>query len=143
MMWNALVLGEDLRTRGGGRCAGDNQHTVYRGAGWSPQEEAELNARIARQTGDAMAIRYWTFHYEPSGALAIPLVSIRGPLWQAPSQYWAYADRLSRTGSTDLYSEWAMPTHEPEDLGQNMGTALRALVAWIETGARPTWPTTP
>jgi pimeloyl-ACP methyl ester carboxylesterase len=143
MMWNALVLGADVRERGGGRCAGDNQHAVYRGAGWSPEEEADLNARVPRQAGDALAQRYWTFHYQPSGALEIPLVSIRGPWGQVPSQHWAYADRLSRSGGNDFYSEWALQSHEQEDLRQNMGTALRALLEWIETGVRPVWPTMP
>ncbi len=143
MMWYALVLGADIRERGGGRCAGDNQHAVYRGTGWSPEGEADLNARVPRQAGDAPTQRCWTFHYEPSGALEIPLVTIRNPWGQVPAQYWAYADRLSRSGGTDLYSEWAIASHEQVNLRENMGTALRALVAWIETGARPTWPTSP
>ena len=141
-MWNYLVLYDDAMTRGGG-IPSDNQAVVYRAYGWSAEDEADLNARVPRYHADPLAVRYWTFHYEPSGSLEIPLISIRGPWGMVPSQSWAYADRLNRTGSTDLYSEWAIPTHEQNDLRQNMGTALRALVAWIETGVRPTWPTSP
>ena len=138
-----LMFVEDMQERLDGGMPFDNRHVVYTGFDWTPEEEADLNARVPRYDPDPWAVRYFTFHYEPSGELSIPLVSIRVPWGQVPSQYWAYADRLSRTGSSDQYSEWAIPTHEQEDLRQNMGTALRALVAWIETGARPTWPTTP
>jgi hypothetical protein len=143
LMWDYHVLYDDVLTRGDGAFAGDNQHVLYRGEGWSVEEIVDLNARVPRYTSDPLAARYWTLHYEPSGALEIPLVAIRGPWGQVPSQYWAYADRLNRAGGADLYSEWAIPTHEQEDLRQNAAAALRALVAWIETGARPTWPTNP
>jgi hypothetical protein len=142
-MWYYLVLYDDVLTRGGGAFAGDNEHVLYRGEGWSVEEIVDLNARVPRFAADPLAERYWTFHYEPSGALEIPLVSIRGPWGQVPSQYWAYADRLNRSGGADLYSEWAIPSHEQVDLRQNVGTALRALIAWLETGMRPTWPTAP
>ena len=141
-MWNYLVLYGDGMERGGG-IPSDNQAVVYRGEGWSAEDEAELNAKVPRYVSDPLAVRYWTFHYEPSGALAIPVVSIRLPWGKVPSQYWAYADRLTRTGSTDFYSEWAIASHEQVNLRENMGTALRALVAWVETGARPTWLTSP
>jgi hypothetical protein len=142
-MWHHLVHGEDDRTRGGGGTPCDNRHVVYRGEGWSAEDEADLNARVPRYASDPLAERYWTLHYEPSGALEIPLVSIRSPWGQVPSHYWAYADRLNRSGGADLYSEWAIPSHQQEDLRQNMSTALRALVAWIDTGNRPAWPATP
>jgi hypothetical protein len=142
-MWYHLVLGEDLRTRGGGGIPSGNQHVLYRGEGWSVEEIVDLNARVPRYASDPLAERYWTLHYEPSGALEIPLVAIRGPSAQVPSHYWAYADRLNRAGGADLYSEWAIPTHEQEDLRQNSAAALRALVAWIETGTRPAWPPNP
>ena len=143
VMWYHLVLGEDVRTRGGGGIPSSNQGVVYRGEGWSAEDEADLNARVPRYASDPLAERYWTLHYEPSGALEIPLVSIRSPWAQLPLHYWAYADRLNRSGGAGFYSEWAVANDEQDNLRQNMGTALRALVAWIDTGTRPAWPTNP
>ena len=143
LMWNYLVLGEDVRTRGGGAFAGDNQHVVYRGEGWSPEDLVDLNARVPRYAADPLAVRYWTFHYEPSGALQIPLVSIRPP-WGVYSEHvWAYADRVRRSGATELYSDWHIPNAEQFVPRQNLATALLALADWAETGVRPTWPTAP
>jgi len=143
MMWVALVLGEDALERGGGAYAGDNQHTVYRGEGWSPEDEADLNARVPRHEGDPMAIRYWTFHYEPSGALQVPLVTIRSPWGHVPAHFWTYADRVNRSGANDLYSDWPLARQDQLVIHQNMATALLGLAEWVETGARPTWPSAP
>ncbi len=142
MMWYYLVMGEDVRTRGGGAYAGDNRHVVYRGEGWSPEDEADLNARVPRYEADPMAVRYWTFHYEPSGALQIPLVSIMAP-GGSPQSLWAYADRVNRSGASELFSHWPIPTREQAILRQNMATALVGLVDWLETGVPPTWPMVP
>jgi pimeloyl-ACP methyl ester carboxylesterase len=143
MMWNYLVLYDDVLARGGGAFAGDNQHVVYRGEGWSPEDLADLNARVPRYAADAMAVRYWTFHYEPSGALQVPLVSIRPPWGAYPEHAWAYADRVNRAGVNEMYSDWHIASDEQFVPRQNMATALLALVDWVETGTRPTWPTAP
>ncbi len=143
VMWDYLVLYGDVQARGAGAFATDNRHVVYRGEGWSPEEEADLNARVPRFEADPMAVRYWTFHYEPSGALQVPLVSVRSPWGQLPESERAYADRVDRSGASELYSDWYLPTHEQNDLRANMGTALLGLVEWLETGVRPTWPTVP
>ena len=135
-----LVGIEDMRTQGGGALPFDNQHVVYRGEDWSPEDLADLNARVPRHTADPLAVRHWTFYYEPSGALQIPLVSIRTPWGQYPEHAWTYADRVTRSGASEMYSVWHIPTFL---VGETYAAALRALVDWVETGVRPTWPTAP
>jgi hypothetical protein len=135
-----LVAVDDVRTRGGDGLPFDNQHVVYRGEGWSPEDEADLNARVPRHAADRQAVRYWTFYYEPSGALQVPLVSIRTPWGQYPEHAWTYDDRVSRSGANDLYSVWHIPKFV---VGETYATALLALVEWVDRGVRPTWPPAP
>ncbi len=140
----ALLNFDDYRTRGGG-LAFDNQHVTYTGPDWTSEEEAELNARVTRLSADPWAERYWTFHYEPSGELEIPLVSVvasHDPI--APMVHeWSYAQNVARTGSSDRYGTWVIPRYGHYVTAQEYATALLALVDWAETGVRPTWPTAP
>ena len=133
---------DDYRQRGGGM-AFDNQHVTYTGPDWASEEEADLNARVTRISAEPWVARYWTFHYEPSGELDIPLVSVvptHDPI--APLVHeWSYAQNVARTGSSDLYSTWVIPRYGHFTTPQEYATALLALVDWVETGVRPNWPT--
>jgi len=135
---------DDYRTRGGGM-AFDNQHVTYTGPEWGPEQETDLNARVTRLSADPWAARYWTFHYEPSGELEIPVVSVAAshdPV--APIVHtWSYAQTVARTGSSEQYSAWVIPRYGHFTTSEEYATALLALVDWVETGVRPTWPTSP
>jgi pimeloyl-ACP methyl ester carboxylesterase len=135
---------DDVRTRGGGM-AFDNRHVAYAGFDWTAEEEADLNARVARLEPDPWAVRYWTFHYEPSGELEIPVVSIvnsRDPIVPIVHE-WSYAQNVARTGSSEHYSTWVIPRYGHFATPEEYTTALLALAEWVETGVRPTWPTAP
>jgi pimeloyl-ACP methyl ester carboxylesterase len=136
-----LLNFDDQRTRGGGMLF-DNQHVTYTGPDWASEEEADLNARVTRISADPWVARYWTFHYEPSGELEIPLVSVvpsHDPI--APMVHeWSYAQNVARTGSSHLYSTWVIPRYGHFTTPQEYATALLALVDWVDTGVRPTWP---
>lgn len=134
---------DDIRERGRGGIVFDNRHEAYTGFGWTAEAEADLNARVARFDADPWALRYWTFHYEPSGELEIPLVSFRTT--HDPSvnvaHEWLIARALERTGASDLHASWLIERYGHGTTPQEFATALLGLVEWVETGVRPTWPT--
>lgn len=146
LVWSlapGLMSSDDLHGRVGG-FAVDNRLTIYRGAGWTPEEQADLNRRVARVAADPWAVRYLTFYYQPSGALEIPLVGLRPAYDDFASimHDWAYRQAVARAGAEDLYSSWVTERYEmipPQDIA----IAFRGLVDWVETGVRPTWPATP
>jgi pimeloyl-ACP methyl ester carboxylesterase len=138
-----LIYLDDYRARGGVAVL-DNRHFEYTGFGWTAEEEADLNAGVARLEAEPWAVRYWTFHYLPSGELRIPVVSVASSHDPAePVSEWAYAQSVARTGSSDLYSAWVIPRYGHVTTPEEYATALLALVDWVETGVRPTWPTSP
>jgi hypothetical protein len=141
-----LMFVQDMRERLQGGVPFDNRHTVYTGFDLSAEEEADLNARVPRYDADDWAVRYFTFFYEPSGELQLPLVSIRvshNPM--VPIQLgWAYDQAVARAGATDLHSVWLIERYGHNTLtAQEFATALLALTEWVETGTRPIWPTMP
>ena len=142
-LWDTLVGVDDLLGRAGG-VAADNRVTIYRGAGWTAEEQADLNRRVARVAADPWAVRYLTFHYHPSGDLRVPVVGLR-PAHNPFGQIFhdcSYRQAVARAGAEDLYSSWVTQRYgmiPPQDVV----TAFRGLVDWVRTGARPTWPTTP
>jgi len=140
-----LLTIDDMRELGRGGFSFDNRHVVYTGFGWTAEDEADLNARVARFDPDPWALRYVTFHYEPSGELRIPLVSLRGthdPLISAANER-AYARTVERAGANEMLSSWLIERYGHVTTPQEVATALLALVDWVETGVRPTWPTSP
>ena len=140
-----LLNVDDGLARGAGGFPFDNRHFAYTGFDWTAEEEADLNARVPRVEADPWAVRYWTFHYEPSGDLEIPVVSIMAthdPIVPLVHE-WSYAQNAARTGSSEHYSAWMIPRYGHFATPQEYATALLALVEWVETGTRPTWPTMP
>jgi len=137
---------DDFRARSGGSARIlDNRLIEYTGFGWTAEEEADLNARVLRIEADPWAVRYWTFNYTPSGELRIPLVNLVGshdPLEPIVSE-WTYAQNVARAGSSAWYSAWVTPRYGHFPTPQEYETAHLALVDWVETGVRPTWPTSP
>ena len=141
-----LMFVEDMQDRLQNGMAFDNRHVVYAGFDMTAEEEANLNARVPRYDADRWTVRYFTFFYEPSGELQVPLVSIRvshNPM--VPIELgWAHDQAIARAGATDLHSVWLIERYGHNTLtAQEFATALRALVDWVETGTRPTWPTAP
>jgi pimeloyl-ACP methyl ester carboxylesterase len=138
-----LFTVDDIRERGRGGFAFGNRHEAYDGFDWTAEAEADLNARVARFDADPWALRYWTFNYEPSGELEIPLVSFRTTHDTSVSvaHEWLIARALERTGASDLHATWLIERYGHGTTPQEFATALLGLVEWVETGVRPTWPT--
>jgi hypothetical protein len=134
---------DDWRSRGGGHAQG-NMGVAYTSPDMTADDLADLNARVARFEADPLAARYWTFYYQPSGDLKIPLVSLR-PAYDSDGSIiheWAYARALARYGAEDWFSNY-LPDRYGMITPEDMATAFRGLVDWVETGERPTWPTAP
>lgn len=124
----------------------DIRDYVYTGFGWSAEEEAALNADIARFEPDFSGIDYWTAHYEPTGRLEVPVVAMfasRDPIVTIVHA-WSYQQAVDEAGASDRYGAWVIDRYGHATLTpQEFATAFRGLVDWVRTGERPTWPTTP
>jgi hypothetical protein len=134
---------DDWRQRTGGPSSG-NLHVAYRSPDMTADELVDLNARVFRYAADPLALRQDTFYYHPSGDLKIPLVSLR-PAYDPESSIiheWAYAQAVARHGAEEMFSSY-LPDRYFMLTPQDMATAFRGLVEWVETGVRPTWPATP
>jgi hypothetical protein len=114
----------------------DNTATVYAGS----QDDAALNAGVGRFTSTPDATNYVAQYYQPDGNLSIPVLTLHTtrdpgvPLWHEA----IYADIVAGQGK----SEWLVQRtfdrfgHCAFTVPEQV-TALEDLVAWAETGVRP------
>ena len=114
-----------------------NAHSVYRDS----DNDAALNAGVARFEADPVGVAFLKADAEPKAALAIPVMaihSINDPQVSVNAEA-VYRDLARATGSgAKLVQAY---TDENEHTGQSaseIGAALDGLMAWIEKGDKPT-----
>jgi hypothetical protein len=146
LVWSlasSLMGADDFAARIGGYAV-DTRATIYRGNGWTAEELADLNRRVARMAADPWAVRYLMFFYTPGGHLRVPVVGLRPAYddYASIMHDWSYRQAVARAGAEALYSSWVTERYE-EITPQEIAIALRGLVDWANTGNRPAWPATP
>ncbi len=80
----------------------DNRSRVYAGSA----NDALLNETVQRFTADRLALNLIASHYQTSGALQVPLVTLHTTL-DPIVPYWhetLYAAKVAASGSTALYT---------------------------------------
>jgi pimeloyl-ACP methyl ester carboxylesterase len=132
-----IVGTEDLLGRTHGRIMAGNMDTEYTG---SFNDEA-LNAGVQRYEATPDAANYVEHWYQPSGKLAIPVVTLHTTRDGAVPFFHeaAYAELVLAAGSSDMLLQ--LPVNRfghcaftvPEQVG-----AFLALKTWVETGFKPT-----
>lgn len=98
VLWGAVFSANDGHAKLGGMPF-DNLNRVYRGSA----DDARLNALVARRGADRPALVEMAAHYETSGVLTRPLVTLHNqwdpqvPAWQE----FLYANKVMAAGSAD------------------------------------------
>jgi alpha-beta hydrolase superfamily lysophospholipase len=102
LLWYNVVATNDGKAKLGGQPY-DNLDRAYQGS----LDDVSLNQEVARFGGEAAALAEIEARYQPSGRLAVPLVTLHTtgdplvPYWHAG----LYADKVSRAGSDALHEQ--------------------------------------
>jgi hypothetical protein len=120
-----------------GRSAFSNVGVQYKGS----SDDVALNRDVARFAADPAAVAALKADGEPTGVLAVPVVSIHSindPQVVVEVQS-AYREAVNRAGSGDRLVQ--AYTDENEHTGQSapeIAAALDGLMQWIDKGVKPT-----
>jgi pimeloyl-ACP methyl ester carboxylesterase len=131
-----IVGTEDLLGRTHGRIMVGNTNTVYMGS-W---DDDALNADVQRYEATPDAANYLERWYQPSGKLAIPVVTLHTTRDGAVPFFHeaAYAGLVSAAGGSDMLLQLPVDAFGhcaftvPEQVG-----AFLALKTWVEMGLKP------
>jgi pimeloyl-ACP methyl ester carboxylesterase len=131
-----IVGTEDLLGRTHGRIMVGNINTIYVGS----LDDVALNDGVQRYEATPDAANYLDHWYQPSGKLAIPVVTLHTtrdgavPLFHEV----AYARLVSAAGRSDMLLQLSVDAfgHCAFTVPQQVG-AFVALKTWVETGLKP------
>jgi pimeloyl-ACP methyl ester carboxylesterase len=137
--WHAGTFA-DLIDRTQGHPFFDNQYTRYTGS--LPRDQLNaINAATQRFRGSADGEAYLKRHYEPSGRLQVPMVSLsmtRDPVVPGFNQT-SYQSRVEENGRDAFLIARAIDRYGHCVFApQELGAAFAALVGWVEFGVPPT-----
>ena len=127
----------DLILRLDGRNPFDNARTVYRGSG----DDAALNKGVVRFAADQAAVDSLSYDADLTGLIIAPTITVHfrdDPVVSSTADD-AYAAKVAAAGKAHLLLQFkaAKGTHselsQPDYLGP-----LNSLMAWVESGRRPT-----
>lgn len=136
LAWGTFHFQDLVQLRLGGRNPFDNSKTVYRGS----HDDVALNAGVQRFTADPEALARLGYDADLSGLIVLPTLNVHAlhdPVVSAQALA-AYAKTIEAAGRSHLLAQ-AM-TDESDHSRMRDATylsALRALEAWLQTGARP------
>ena len=139
---SASILGlqinftNDVLSHTHGHSPFNNTATIYTGS----QDDAALNAGVARFASTPDATNYAEHYYQPDGNLSIPVLTLHTsrdpgvPLWHEA----LYAGVVATQGKSDLLVQRVFDRfgHCQFTLSEQV-TALEDLVRWADTGVRP------
>jgi pimeloyl-ACP methyl ester carboxylesterase len=132
-----IVGTEDLLGRTHGRIMVGNTNTVYMGS----MDDDALNADVQRYEATPDAANYLDHWYQPSGKLAVPVVTLHTTRDGAVPFFHevAYAGLVSATGRSDMLLQLPVDAfgHCAFTIPEQVGAFL-ALKTWVETGLKPT-----
>lgn len=131
----------DLLERTHGHSPFDNSTTVYSSAALPPALLADVNARVDRFTSSPDATTYLRQYYQPSGDVAVPVLTLFNRLdpVSTPFHEPAYAARVADSGSTDLLLQRPSANlyGHCNFTAAEVVQAFTDLVEWQETGVKP------
>jgi pimeloyl-ACP methyl ester carboxylesterase len=113
----------------------DNSDTWYTGS----DDDAALNAGVARYYQDRSAVNYLEHFYTPSGDLHIPVITLhksRDPLVPIFHES-IYADRVAAAGASANLLQRTVGGFGHCGFPADEASAFSALVQWIKTGVKP------
>lgn len=130
---------DDLTDRTHGRSPFDNSETIYTGA-LDPATLAFLNATVVRVSSSPDAQNYLDRHYEPTGDVRMPLVSLH-TMWDAAVPIFhqqLLAQKVGAAGQGAQLLQRAYPAygHCNFTVGQVV-SGFDSLVQWVTTGTKP------
>jgi pimeloyl-ACP methyl ester carboxylesterase len=145
------ISADDLLSRTHGQPFFDNQNTLYAPSVPLPGTEllfAHLNAAAERASSTPAAEAYLDLHYEPTGSLKIPVLTLhttRDPVTPAWHED-LYSSRVAAAGASNNLRRWLVPgfghcnaagTLPDPAFTVKTVEALLALTAWAEHGIDP------
>jgi alpha-beta hydrolase superfamily lysophospholipase len=139
--WGTFHFRDIAQRRTGGGNVFGNIGAVYQAADMSAQERATLNAAVLRYAADPDAVRTFGDDTDPSGQIAVPVLSVhavKDPIafveleheFRRTMQAAGAAHRLVQTFTEDSEHSYLSDPVYP--------TLLEALLAWVEQGRKPT-----
>ncbi|NIN13471.1 MAG: hypothetical protein GTN62_11560 [Gemmatimonadales bacterium] len=132
-----IVGTEDLLGRTHGRIMVGNMDTEYTGS----SDDDALNDGVQRFAATPDAANYLEHWYQPSGKLAIPVVTLHTTRDGAVPFFHeaAYADLVSAAGRSDMLLQRSVDRsgHCAFTVPEQVGAFLE-LKTWVETGLKPT-----
>jgi pimeloyl-ACP methyl ester carboxylesterase len=141
---NALayqVIGvNDLLSRTHGHSLFDNSQTVYGSLVYPPAYYAGVNVGVRRFTATPDALAWLDNNYEPTGRLAIPMLTLHKTRDRlVPFRHEAtYAARVAAAGASNNLVQRSQDSYGHCDLGvDEMASNFQDLVKWVDTGVRP------
>lgn len=134
--WATFLFQDLVQERLDGRNPFDNSRTVYRGS----TNDAALNAGVERFSADPAAVAQLAYDADLSGQISVPTISLHA-LHDPTVSFEAeaiYAETVAKAGHSDLLVQAATDENQHSKL-EDAGylTVLKALEAWLDTGARP------
>lgn len=136
LAWGTFHFRDLVQRHLGGRNPFDNMRTRYRGSG----DDAALNAGVERFAADPAALARLGYDADLSGLIVLPTLTVHatGDPVVSPAAQDAYAGTLAAAGRAHLLAHVRTDESDHSRLGDaTLTTALRALEAWLDDGARP------
>jgi pimeloyl-ACP methyl ester carboxylesterase len=131
--WTEIL--RELQTRTGGNAFG-NRETVYSGS----DDDKALNREIPRYDADPKAVEYLEQWVTLSGEIADPVLALHTLVDDLipPPIANEYYDKAVLAGTAHLYAQqYSENSGHCAFSADDVRTALRDLIAWIEDGTRP------
>lgn len=137
LWWATQVFADIARNLTLGRSAFGNEHVRYRGT----SDDAAFNAAVPRISPDPEALARLSADGDPTGRVAIPVLTVHGvddPVVFVEHQA-AYRATLERAGTAERLVQVFVDEAEHAKLSPVLyPVALDLLRGWAEEGARPT-----
>lgn len=135
--WGTFHFRDIAQLRTGGGNVFGNIGVQYRGS----DNDAALNAGVARYAADAQAVRRFGADTDPSGRLNVPTLSVHAlhdPIAFVELQH-QFRDTVRAAGA----SQWLVQTYTEDREHSYLSDALypalmQELLAWVEQGRKPT-----
>lgn len=137
----------DAVDRAHGHMLYDNHDVVYVDDGMVPQPMLDwVNANIARYTATPDAGSFLRQHYEPTGSLRQPFLTVHAVDPQVPIQHEDILyDKVAAAGQLDHLLQFRYMNrfgHTDAFTGTEVALAYDALLEWVRTGVKPPTPFT-
>ncbi|MCE3002175.1 MAG: hypothetical protein LW860_05660 [Xanthomonadaceae bacterium] len=136
LAWGTFHFRDLVQRHLGGGNPFDNLRTRYRGSG----DDDALNAGIERFAADPAALARLAYDADLSGLIVLPTLTVHaiGDPVVSPTAQDAYASTVAAVGRAHLLAQVRTDERDHSRLQDaTIKTALRALEAWLEHGARP------